>query len=137
MLPLARGGGAKLSDEGVLFAIVGQKCKVTPDSSHAGNTLVDATLAIEVGNPTAYPVALHRAGFDLTISGRASVRTPVREEATQPDSVEPGSTARFELRFLGPGTCTQEMELLPNAALELQGRPIQIGAIRFVPVAPP
>ncbi len=137
MLPLARGGGANLSDEGVLFAVVGQKCQSTPDSSHAGGTLIDATFAVEVGNPTAYPLVLHRSGFALAIPGRASVQTPVSQESAQPDSVEPGTTLRFELRFQAPGACTQEMELQPNAALELQGRPVQMSATRFVPVAPP
>ncbi len=137
MLPLARGGGANLSDEGVLFAVVGQKCKATPDSSSAGNTAVDATFTVEVGNPTLRPLTLRRSGFVLAIAGRASTQAPVRDESIQPDSVESGTTSRFQLRFLGAGTCTDEMELRPDAALELQGRPVQVGAIRFVPVAPP
>jgi hypothetical protein len=136
MRPLARGGGASLSSEGVLFAVDGQTCKEVPDSSQPGKSVVDATFALEVGNPTHYPLTFDRAGFLLMVSDRTSVRTPAPDESTEPMAVEPGTTSRFELRFLASGTCTQEMVIMPNSAIELRGREVQIKAIRFVPEAP-
>jgi hypothetical protein len=136
-LPLARGGGAIFSDEGVLFAIDGQRCKQMPDSSQPGKTLVDATLALEVGNPTNLSVTFEPAGFVLMVSDRASVPKTAGDESTEPMSVPAGSSSRFELRFLASGTCTQEMVLEPKSAIKLSGRPVQIKAIRFVPVASP
>ena len=102
-----------------------------------GKTLIDATFAIEVGNPTNFPVTFDRAGFVLMVSEHAFVRTPADDESSGPVSVPPGTTVRLDLRFLASGTCTQEMALMPSSAIKRSGRPIQIGAIRFVPVASP
>lgn len=135
MLPVARSKGAVFSDEGVVFAVVGQNCKQSPDASQPSKTQIDATFAIEVGNAARDPLTLHPARFLLKVSDR-TVRVPAPDEAVESISVAPATTSRFELRFMASGTCTQEMQLVPDAAIELRGRAINIDAFRFVPVEP-
>ena len=134
--PLARSSGAMLSNEGVLFAVVGQSCKQAPDPNRPGKSLLDVTFAIEVGNPTLDSLTVHRDRFLLMVSERTSVRTS-SPDAVEPLAVESGTTGRFTLRYVAPGvSCTHELQLDPSSVLELRGREINVNAIRFVPVAP-
>jgi hypothetical protein len=136
MLPLARSSGAAISDEGVIFAVTGQSCKQSPDPSQPSKTLLDASFAIEVGTSTLDPVTVRPERFLLTVSERPAVRIPTRE-AGELTVVETGTPFHFVLRFTAPDvSCSQEMRLAANAALELRGRPINIDAVRFVPGEP-
>ena len=135
MLPLARSSGAAFSQEGVVLAVVGQTCQPSPDATQPSKTRLDATFATEVGNPTRGSLTVHPDGFVLTVADGTSVRTST-PEAAQAVSVESGTTTRFMLRFVANGSCSQEMRLVPSAAIELRGSPILIDPVRFVPVAP-
>ncbi|HET6146070.1 MAG TPA: hypothetical protein VFH68_00940 [Polyangia bacterium] len=133
MLPVAQSSGATFSEEGVVLAVVGQTCKQSPDANQAGKTRLDATFAIEVGNPTPAPLIVHGTGFALVVSDGTAVRTSTAE-AAQPMAVESGTTLRLLLRFIAGGSCSQEMRLVPDSAVEIRGRQIKIDPVRFVPV---
>ena len=135
MLPLAHSSGAAFSEEGVVLAVVGQTCQPAPDPNQPSKTRLDATFAIEVGNPTRGSLTVHPDGFVLTVADGTSARTST-PEAAQPVSVESGTTTRLMLRFVANGSCSQEMRMVPTAAIELRGSPIVIDPVRFVPVAP-
>jgi len=135
MLPLARSSGAAFSQEGVVLAVVGQTCQPAPAADQPSKARLDATFAIEVGNPTRGSLTVHPDGFVLTVADGTSVRT-LTPEAAQPVSVESGTTSRLMLRFVANGSCSQEMRLVPASAIELRGSPIVIDPVSFVPGAP-
>jgi hypothetical protein len=133
MLPPARSKGAQFSDDGVHVAVIGQQCVESPDPSRPGKTLLDLTLAIEVGNATLRPIVVHRERITLVLPSDVPVRTSTPVAALIMD-VDPGTTTPFELRFVAQDVkCTQELRLETSAALESRDRLVAIGAVRFVP----
>jgi len=135
MLPPAHSSGAAFSEEGVVLAVVGQSCQQSPDANQTSKTRLDATFAIEVGNPSRVPLTVHPDRFALVVPDGTEVRTST-PEAAQSVAVESGTTSRLLLRFVANGNCSQELRLVPTAAIEMRGRPINIDPVRFVPVAP-
>jgi hypothetical protein len=136
MRPPARTSGATFSDDGVQLAVVGQRCSQVPDPKHPRKRLLDATFAIEVGNPTYGTVVVHPSRMILVMPGEVAMR-PTVVGAVDVVAVETGITSPFVLRFVAEGiSCAQELRLEPNTALELNGQPIVIAPIRFVPGSP-
>lgn len=134
-LPLARSSGASFSEEGVLLAVVNQSCQPSGHEKPARKPGLDATFGVEVGNPSRDPVTVDQTKFLLVVSDGAPVSTSTTE-AVHPFTVEPGTTSRFLVRFVAGGRCSQEMQLLPNSAIEAGGRAIDIAPVRFVPAEP-
>jgi hypothetical protein len=133
LLPPARSSGARFSEEGVLLAVVGQSCKPSPAAQPQGLPQLEATLAIEVGNPSRGALTVDPARFLLVVGEGTPVPTSTTD-AGPPASVEPGTTARFLVHFVARGACTQEMQLLPSSAIESRNGAINIAPVRFVPV---
>jgi hypothetical protein len=136
MAPPARSSGASLSDEGISLAVVGQTCADHRAPGGSPSPSLDATFAIEVGNPTPQPVSVHPERIILRAPGPVSPQSFKRDD-DQSDLVEGGTTQPFKVRFVASGvTCSQEMQLDSGSALEWRGRPVRLPAVRFVPVAP-
>jgi hypothetical protein len=136
-LPPVRGTGLVFSEEGIHLAVVGQSCSHDGLPEGAKKGFVDATVAIEVGNPTSSPVAVYRDRFVLVPSNGSTVRT-YTPAAAEGMSVETGVTVAFTLSFMvRRASCSQQMRLEPDSALEFRGRPINIGAVQFVSAASP
>jgi hypothetical protein len=132
--PPVRDNGLVFSDEGVHLAVVGQTCIPSKDP-HPGkkdrDVSVETTLAIEVGNPTIYALAVHRSALLLIASDGSAVQTSTRE-AAENMVVENGATTTFTLQFRIPAvSCSQALRLEPNSAIELRGKPVNIGPVRF------
>lgn len=137
MQPPARTSGATFSDDGVQLAVVGQRCSQVPDPNHPGRRLLDAAFAIEVGNPTYGALVVHPDRMTLVTLGGVTTR-PTVVGGVDALPVETGTTTPFMLRFVAEGIkCSQELRLEPKTALELNGQPIVIAPIRFVPSGPP
>ena len=137
MLPPVRNSGPAFSEEGVQLTVVGQTCHQSLDPVRPNNQRREVTLAIEVGNPTNFPVVIHRDRWRLVPSDSPAVRTSTGEGA-ETISVRTGVTAAFTLRFMPSGTsCSHEMRLEPDSAIELGGSPIKIGGVSFVPAWSP
>ena len=136
MLAPARSSGIALSEEGIQLAVVGQVCKQSRSTSASSPPLLDATLAIEVGNPTPGLVSVYPDRLILVAPGGVSARAST-PQGSNPLSVESGTTVPVRLHFtLAGANCSQEMQLDASSALESQGRPVTVSAIRFLPVAP-
>ncbi len=136
MVPPARSSGVALSEEGIQLVVVGQVCKQSRATSASSPPSLDATLAIEVGNPRPGPVSVYPDRLILVAPGGVSARVSTRE-AVDPLSIESGTTVPVTLHFTVAGAnCSQEMQLDASSALQWQGRPITVSAIRFVPIAP-
>jgi hypothetical protein len=137
MRPPARTSGATFSNDGVLLAVVGQRCSQVPDPNHPGKGLLDATFAIEVGNPTYGAVVAHPGRMILVMPGGVTMR-PTVVGGVDAVPVETGTTTPFMLRLVAEGIkCSEELRLEPKTALELNGQPIAIAPIRFVPSGSP
>ena len=133
MVPPARNSGAVLSAEGVLFAVVGQRC-----SEHRfgepSEPSFDGTFAVEVGNPTLIPLTLYPDRLILRGRKAVGVRPSPSENAISP-TVDAGTTAPFTIHFTASGLgCSDELTLDPRSAIVWNGRPINLPEIRFVPV---
>jgi hypothetical protein len=125
--------GLVFSDEGVHLAVVSQTCNQSGAPHRPKQDPADTTFVIEVGNPTVYPIAVHRDRLLLIPPDGSAIQTST-PEAVESMSVDSGETTTFTLQFLVPGsTCSQAMRLEPNSAIELRGKPINIGAVRFAP----
>jgi hypothetical protein len=136
MVPPARSSGIALSEEGIQLAVVGQVCKQSRATSAPSPPLLDVTLAIEVGNPTPGLVSVYPDRLVLVAPGGVFARAST-SEAVNPLSVDGGTTVPVTLHFKVMGaTCSQEMGLDARSALQWQGRPVTVSAIRFVPIAP-
>ncbi len=136
MLPPARSSGATLSDEGISLAIVGQRCSEVRPAGTTASPSLEATLAIEVGNPTPEPVIVHPERMMLLAPGPIGPWFLKREDG-QPVSIEGGTTQPFTVQYSVPGvTCSHEMRLDSRAALEWNGRPVVLPAVHFTPVEP-
>src|SRR5437016_2632656 len=69
MVAPARSSGIALSEEGIQLAVVGQVCKQSRSTSASTAPLLDATLAIEVGNPTPGLVSVYPDRLILVAPG--------------------------------------------------------------------
>jgi len=136
MVAPARSSGIALSEEGIQLAVVGQVCKQSRSTSASSPPLLDATLAIEVGNPTPDLVSVYPDRIILVAPGGISVRASA-PQGGNPLSVEGGTTVPVTLHFTVAGAnCSQEMQLDAGSALQSHGRAVTVSAIRFLPVAP-
>ena len=135
MLPPARSGGATLSDDGISLAVVGQTCTERPEGVSA-SPAVEATLKIEVGNPTPQPVTVHPEKMMLLAPGPIAPRFLKREDS-QSVSIPGGTTQPFTVQYVAPGiTCSHEMQLDSSSALEWNDGRVVLSAVRFTPSAP-
>ncbi len=136
MLPPARSSGATLSDEGISLAVVGQRCAEVRPAGATGSPSLEATLAIEVGNPTPEPVTVHPERLMLLAPGPIAPRF-LNAEDSQPVSVPGGTTEPFTVQYVAPGVmCSHEMRLDSSSALEWNGRPVVLSTVHFTPVEP-
>ncbi len=117
------------------MAVVGQTCaEIRP--AGVSSASLEATFAVEVGNPTPQPVTVRPERMILRAPGPITPQSFKRADG-QTDAVEGGTTQPFTLRFVAPGvTCSQEMQLDSSSALEWRGGPVTLSAVRFVPSAP-
>jgi hypothetical protein len=137
MLPPARSSGASLSDEGISLAVVSQSCAEVHSTGAPASVSLEATLAIEVGNPTPESVIVRPDKMMLLAPGPIAPRFSKGEDS-QPVSVPGGTTQPFTVLYVAPGiTCTHEMRLDSRTALEWNGRPVALSAVHFTPVEPP
>lgn len=136
MLPPARSSGATLSDDGISLAVVGQSCtEVHPGGAAAPPTL-EATLAIEVGNPTPEPVTVRPDRMRLLAPAPIAPRF-LKPEDGLPASVAGGTTEPFTVQYVAPGiSCSHELRLDSRSALEWRGQPVTLAAVHFTPVEP-
>jgi len=131
--PPIQSSGPVVSREGVRLAVTGQSCVQTKDPDQPGTDLFDATVAIQIRNPTPDPVTVHREGFVLVTSDGGALRTQTWN-SVEPLSVRAGETYTLKLRFAARGpSCYKEMQLEPASALELPQGPLKLDAVRFVP----
>jgi len=136
MLPPARSSGATLSDEGISLAVVGQSCAEVRPAGATTPPFLEATLAIEVGNPTPEPVTVHPERMMLLAPGPIAPRFLKREDS-QVVEVTGGSTQPFTVQYVAPGvTCSHELRLDSRAALEWRGQPVVLSALHFTPIEP-
>lgn len=136
MLPPARSSGATLSDEGISLAVVSQRCAEIQPTGKAASVVLEATLAIEVGNPTRDPVIVYPEKMRLLAPGPLAPRF-LKSEDSQPVAINGGTTQPFTMQYVAPGiTCTHELRLDSRSALEWNGRPVVLSAVHFTPLAP-
>jgi hypothetical protein len=136
MLPPARSSGATLSDEGISVAVVGQRCAEVHPAGASASVSLEATLAVEVGNPTPEPVTVYPEKMMLLVPGPIAPHFSKREDS-QAVSISGGTTQPFAVQYVAPGiTCTHEMRLDSTTALEWNGRPVVLSAVRFTPTEP-
>lgn len=136
MLPPARSSGATLSEEGISLAVVSQSCAEVHPAGAPASVSLEATLAIEVGNPTLEPVTVRPEKMMLLAPGPVGPRFLKREDG-QLVSIPGGTTQPFTVQYVAPGiTCTHEMRLDSRTALVWNGRPVVLAAVHFTPVEP-
>lgn len=136
MLPPARSSGATLSDDGISLAVVGQRCAEVGPAGGTASPALEATLAIEVGNPTPEPVTVHPERMMLLAPGPIGPRF-LKAEDSQPVAIPGGTTQPFTVQYVVPGvTCSHEMRLDSRSALEWNGRPVVLAAVHFTPAEP-
>ena len=126
--------GPSNSPEGVQVAVVRQACAQTQEPDYYANDLIEATLEVQVRNPTQDPITVHRDAFRLVTPEGIVLRT-VTWGAIDPLTVNHGETGTFELRFMTRGglECAREMKLEPDSGVTLRDRPVHIGGVSFVP----
>lgn len=136
MLPPARSSGATLSDDGISLAVVAQSCAEIHAAGTPDSVSLEATLAIEVGNPTLEPVTVHPEKMLLLAPGPIAPRFLKREDG-QVVSIPGGTTQPFTVQYVAAGiTCAHEMRLDSRTALEWNGRPVVLSAVHFTPIEP-
>jgi hypothetical protein len=134
LTPPFRNGGPAVSHEGVQVAVTGQRCDEVEESEEFRNDLVETTLEVQVRNPTAAPLVVHRDAFRL-VGPRGTALRSQAWGAADPMTIAAGASATFQLRFMGRGgvECGGEMLLDLDAGLALPGGPVKVASVRFVP----
>jgi hypothetical protein len=123
-----------LAKSGVQVSVVGQRCTETVEPEWQGANLVEATVQVEVRNGAPAPLTVDRDQFHLR--GADGRKVPTKGwSAREPLSVESGQTKTFKLDFLTRGglSCTKQMQLDAESAVELGTAPLQLGSVTFVP----
>jgi hypothetical protein len=130
--PALQNGGAAITAEGIAVAVLRQSCSETVQAKQPGNDLVEAIVEVEIRNPTAVPLAVHRDGFRLSAPDGSAIRTSTWF-ANGPLVVPAGQTQTFQLRFMSRGglSCWRPMELRTDAAIARGTAPLNVGSIRF------
>jgi hypothetical protein len=134
LAPPARNGGAAVSREGVQVAVARQGCSQTVEPEQPGNDLVEEIVEVEVKNPNAAPLTVHRDAFRLMTPDGSALET-MTLRAADPLTVAAGETRRFELRFMTRGSlqCAREMSLDADHAVVLADRPVHVDPVSFTP----
>lgn len=130
----ARTSGQADSRDGISLAVLRQSCSQTTEPEQSGFDLVEERIELRVHNGSQDLATLHRGAFRLVTPDGSALKT-MTWFAARPLTLAGGSDSTFELRFMARGglSCTQEMRLAVNDALELRARPVALHAIAFVP----
>lgn len=116
------------------MAVERQSCNETVQPKQPGNDLVEATVEVEVRNPTDQPVAIHRDRLRLTAPDGSSIRTSTWF-ANDPLPVASAQSQTFQVRFMSRGglSCWKPMELRADGAVTRGAEPLTLATVRFTP----
>jgi hypothetical protein len=119
----------------VEVAVSRQSCAQNVDPDFEEDDLVEEVVEVEVRNATQSPLTVQRDAFRLVSPDGHALKT-VTWRASDPLAVKGGETKSFEVRFMNRGLleCTKDMKLDPDAGVKMNGRSIQLGAIKFQPL---
>jgi hypothetical protein len=134
MRPAAQNGGPALSREGVQLAILKQSCTQTQEPEQPDNDLAEATVEVEVRNPTPDALTISRTAFRLLTPDGFALKTRAWGSADLL-VLKGGETRAFEMRFMSRGSlaCGRELKLDPGAGVSLGGKSVKMNAVSFVP----
>lgn len=134
LTPPIQNGGAATTPDGIAVSVLRQRCSETVQPRQPGNDLVEATVEVQVTNPTAAPLAIRRDGFRLGSADGSAIRTSTWL-ASDPLTVGAGQSQTFALRFMSRGglSCWKEMELRSAPAISRGTQSLKIGSVRFTP----
>jgi hypothetical protein len=126
--------GPAISHEGVQVAVTRQSCTENVDPDFYGQDLVEEVVEVAVRNATPDPVIVQRDAFRLIAPDGPALKT-ITWNAVDPLALAGGELRTFELRFMTRGAlaCDHEMKLDSDAGVRINGQPVRVGAIPFVP----
>jgi len=127
-------GGPVASPEGVELAVSRQSCTQNVDPDFYGQDLVEEVVEVQVRNASTKPLTVQRDAFRLISPDGQGLKT-MTWRAVDPLALDAGETKTFELRYMTRGVleCAREMKLDADAGVSMNGRPIEVGVVRFQP----
>lgn len=134
MRPPLRNAGPAVSQSGVQLAVVRQSCAQTKEPDFADWDLVEERVELSLENRSTEAVTIHRDRFRLVAPDGTALR-PLTWFASEPLTVERGSTGVLQLRFMARGgpECTKEMLIDADGGVTQRERAISFAPVSFVP----
>jgi hypothetical protein len=125
-----KSSGPVSSPEGLRLTLVEQTCNTSTGSGDAEEPLVEVIVHLDLETAT-QTATIRRESFTLS-AGTTSLHT--LSKVKEPLVAGPNDSVPIKLRFMGHGlSCTGEMTLNSDAAVELSGGPVALPPIQFVP----
>jgi hypothetical protein len=122
---------APVARDSVTVSLAGQQCRRRTRRDQ--NDILDLVLAVRVTNGAPAPLSVVPARLRLVVRGDAALP----EEHGDALPLAPGQSAdvRVHYRPWNSGGCNQPMSLSAGGALELEGHPLELPDLTFVPEA--
>jgi hypothetical protein len=124
---------APAASEGVIVALVGQKCG--REAWYDNYDVLDLDMVVRITNTSQVPVEVLPAQMRLLARGNSPTpraSRPKWEDA--PVALAPNSTRDVSVHFQrwGNAKCNQEMQLSVDRAMEMSGRNLAVRPLSFV-----
>lgn len=134
MKPPLRNAGPAVSPTGVQLAVVRQSCAQAKEPDFDDWDLVEERVELSLDNRSPEAVTIHRDRFRL-IAPDGTTLKPLTWFASEPLTVERGSTGVLELRFMARGgaECAKEMRIDADGGVTQGERAISFAPVSFVP----